>query len=63
MDLLRDYAALWIPGLTLSIYLPFLIRALRRSNRQPQVWIEPEEDKPEITYIEGPVDMGLTHEG
>ena len=62
IELLRDYAALWIPGLALAIYLPFLIRALKRGNRQPQVWIEPEDEPVEITYIQGPVDMGLTHE-
>lgn len=60
--ILFDYAPLWVPLLAAAIYVTLAARDLRRNHRTPQVWVEPEE-KPEITYIEGPVDMGLTHEG
>lgn len=60
---LRDYWPLWLPALALAIYVPLLVRGLRRGHRTPQIWVEPEEEAPwPCTYIEGPVDLGHCHE-
>ena len=65
--ILRDYAPL-------SLLVPLLLacvagliaggRQAYRTRRRVQVWRDDAPpDPPEITYIEGPVDAGLTHQG